>query len=427
MSLLQQYDKIVEGPRSNHQTAWAGVDEKRQEEKYSVPTWPEPVPASRLQGGESVPWLWHGYLAKGYSTLFSGVWKGGKSTMLAHLLQAMGDGGELGGAVEAGRVLIVSEEGAGLWATRRDALGLGDHCEFLCRPFKGRPRYGAWLDFVDHLARLVVERRFDAVVFDTWSAMSPCPDENDAAQMLTALTPLNRITEAGAAVLLIHHPRKSDGAEGMASRGSGALTGFVDCIMELRRFAPGERQDRRRTLTAYSRFDETPAEAVVELTEHGYLTVGSKAEARKADRLATLADMLPTEGPGFTVQESLDAWPQVAIPKPGVKTMRADLAEGARAGLWLQSGAGTKGDPHRYQANSVPVPPPRPEACRNRIIAPERPESTVDSIPARSTPIGRKGIESGGNSSKPGHREPDRDENDGPRGEAPDDGGWEEI
>jgi len=253
------------------------------------------------------------------------------------------------------------------------------------------------LDFIDHLAKLVTERRFDAVVLDTWSAMSPSPDENDAARMLTALTPLNRISEAGAAVLLVHHPRKSDGGEGMAARGSGALPGFVDIILELRRFAPSERADRRRTLTCFSRFDESPAEAVVELTGDGYRSVGTKAAARQTDRLATLADMLPTEGPGLTVQELRDAM----TPKPGLRTVRADLAEGARLGRWLQSGAGTKGDPHRYSANSVPVPPPRDGPCRNRIIHPERPESTVNSIPASPTPIGRKGIE----------RQPDRDAN----------------
>ncbi len=47
-----------------------------------------------------------------------------------------------------------------------------------------------------------------------------------------ALVPLHAITEAGAAVVIVHHPRKSDGAQGTAARGSGAISGFVDIIAD---------------------------------------------------------------------------------------------------------------------------------------------------------------------------------------------------
>ena len=194
----------------------------------------------------------------------------------------------MAGAVAPGRVLVISEEGSSLWARRRDDLSIGNHAEFVIRPFKGRPTQNAWVEFVDYVAKLVSERRFVLVILDTLTTLLPVDNENDAARMIYALLPLHAITEVGAALLLVHHPRKGDAREGQASRGSGALPGLVDVILELRRFDPARPEDRRRTLTAYSRFDETPGEMVIELTDGGYRVVGSKAEALRSDRLAVI-------------------------------------------------------------------------------------------------------------------------------------------
>lgn len=45
-----------------------------------------------------------------------------------------------------------------------------------------------------------------------------------------------------------------------------------------------QRDDCRRTLVAYSRFDETPKEQIIELTDEGYVTCGTKANARRRGR-----------------------------------------------------------------------------------------------------------------------------------------------
>jgi hypothetical protein len=295
-----------------------------------------------------LPWVWDGYIAKGFSALLTGLWKAGKTTLLARLIRALERGGEVATAVVAGRVLVVSEESALLWAQRRDELGIGDHASFLCRPLKARPDYPEWLCFVNHLAELAQRDHYDLVIFDTISAFMPVRDENDAAQVLRALAPLVAIMEAGAGLLLVHHPRKGDADEGQASRGSGALPGWVDCIVELRRFDRKDRQDRRRTLTAYSRFDQTPAEVVVELAADGYYrAVGSKADATRADRLVVVRDLLPTQGPGLTADEIRQLWPEGedGLPKPSKRTLERDLRDAPGIG---RSGAGTKGDPFRF-------------------------------------------------------------------------------
>ena len=78
-----------------------------------------PVPMSELGSDEPIAWSWQGYLARRHTTLLTGIWKGGKTTALTHLIHLFGKGGELGALVEPGRVLVVSEESKGLWVRRR--------------------------------------------------------------------------------------------------------------------------------------------------------------------------------------------------------------------------------------------------------------------------------------------------------------------
>ena len=319
----------------------------------------QPIPASQLGAGGEPAWIWHGYVARGHSTLMTGFWKAGKTTLLAHLLAAASEGGDVGGEVAACKVLVVSEEPPTLWASRRDALGIEDNVRFILRPFKGRPNWTDWGRFVDRLVELVTTEGFEFVILDPLANLLPIKDENDAAMMLTALMPLGGVTEAGAGLLLLHHPRKGDGGEGQAARGSGALPGWVDVLVEMRRCSR-ESSDRRRSLTAFSRLDSTPGEQVLELTEAGYRSCGTKANAVRADRLEALSDLLPTEVPGITAEEVLNSWPAEGVrgvAQPGKRTLETDLKAGAGAGRWHMTGIGRKGDPHRfYRDDSICAP-----------------------------------------------------------------------
>ena len=153
-------------------------------------------------------------------TLLSALWKAGKTTLLAHLLRAFGEGGVfLGGDVASTQVLYISEESQGRWAKRRDALGLGDWIRFRCQPFTYKPNFAAWFAFLEDLNAEVVRDGVGLVVFDTLDKLWPVLKENDAGEVASALMPLRALA---AASLLNHHLGKSDGKEGMASRGSGA-------------------------------------------------------------------------------------------------------------------------------------------------------------------------------------------------------------
>src|SRR3954464_5978672 len=66
-----------------------------------------------------VPWLWHGYLAAGNVTLLTSLWKAGKTTLVAALLQQMKAGGTRAGPPRAaGKAVVVSEEAPSQWLQR---------------------------------------------------------------------------------------------------------------------------------------------------------------------------------------------------------------------------------------------------------------------------------------------------------------------
>lgn len=284
------------------------------------------VPASELKADEHIPWVWYGYLAIGHITLLSGYPKAGKSTLLAYLLHGMTKGSGLGTFTPGNKILVVSEETPALWRDRRDALGFTDDVQFMLQPFLSRPNEKEWQGLCSRIAKEVQDKGYKLVVFDTLASVSPVKDENDAAQMQAACLPLRRITAAGAAVMLIHHLRKSEGSEGTAARGSGALPGFGDIILEFRRY-DADADDNRRRLKAYSRFPETPKEVVYELTEDGYKPIGTVGQTLASDRQDMIAGILPDKQPGYSAQDILDKWGEGAefVMKPSRVTLEKDL------------------------------------------------------------------------------------------------------
>jgi len=129
------------------------------------------------------------------------------------------------------------------------------------------------------------------------------------------------------------------------------LPGFVDTIIELRRFNAQEADDRRRKLRSYGRFEETPAEVVIELTDEGYKLVGSTGDANRKDRQQVIAEIL-TDREWRTADQVLEQRKEGRIPKPGKRTIQADLNQGHDSGSWNRDGKGAKGDPYRYRLDS---------------------------------------------------------------------------
>jgi hypothetical protein len=315
------------------------------------------IPASKLLALDpDAQWLWRGYMAKGGITLFSAYWKAGKTVLLSHLLKALGSGVTFcDQEVVPSRVVYVTEESQSLWAGRRDKLGLGDWCEFVVRPFKQRPSTDDWCRFLNGLVESLKERPADLVVFDPLTHLWPVRDENSAAEVGAALMPLRVLNEeTGCNLTLVHHLRKSDGTQATGSRGSGALAAFVDTILELRRYQDGG-GDRRRVLTAHGRYDDTPEESVVELSEDGtsYSASGTKTQSKLEDAIATLMTVLTTTAPGITKKEILKKWPEDDA--VGSSTLTTALNHGIKVGFWERSGDGEKSSPYRYYRTPKPA------------------------------------------------------------------------
>lgn len=311
--------------------------------------WPAPVLMSGLPTtGVAVEWLWHGFIARGHVTLFSALMKSGKTTLVSHLLRALQAGTAFLGheAVEC-RTLVISEESTAIWRGRRDALGLDDHLAVMCRPMRSKPTLEQWEHFVDHVLA-EAEGRFDLVAFDTLSAFVPWQNENSSAEIMASITPLNRLTEAGLGVLAFHHHGKGHQSNGREARGSTALAGAVDVLMNMKFHNAADSNDRRRILSGLGRFEETPSDMVIALAEDSssYTSEGDRKETVAADGRQAILAALPCLPPGATVGEIHQAMPESGRRKR-TNLMRA-LQDGADEGRWSRGGSGKPKNPWRF-------------------------------------------------------------------------------
>lgn len=163
------------------------------------------------------------------STLFAAEEKSGKSTTIAAMAAAVSSGGEfLGGTCKQGPVLIVGLEEY-----------VGDVAQRLQR-FKGEPQHiylvarllGTPGERAAEIAQYVARVKPVLVVVDTLMAYGEgaITDANASSQMQPVVQGLTRIAhESGAALILVHHARKSDGRY----RDSSAIGGGVDAIIEM--------------------------------------------------------------------------------------------------------------------------------------------------------------------------------------------------
>jgi KaiC/GvpD/RAD55 family RecA-like ATPase len=313
--------------------------------------WPAPVAVSQLATAVTdIDFLLDGCIARGHLTLLSALMKAGKSTFIGFLLRALQDGTDfIGRATKQCRALVVSEESEWLWIRRRDALGLTDSLSLMCRPMLVKPNFAEWADFVRFVADRAAALKCDLVVIDTTSAFAPWKSENDAAEVQGTLTPLNRLTQAGLAVLLVHHIGKADQSEGRAARGSTALAGAVDIILELRRYRADDADDRRRVLRGMGRFDEIPGEVVIELATDGsgYTAEGDRKAMQARELDDAIIDTLPDDAiKAIKVGEVHELLP--ADIRPQRSKLATYLLDGSSAGKWGLDGTGKPNNPRKY-------------------------------------------------------------------------------
>jgi hypothetical protein len=150
-------------------------------------------------------------------------------------------------------------------------------------------------------------------------------------------------------VLLLHHPRKGEQTEGQMARGSGALPGFVDVVVEMGWHRPLGGDDRRRVLRAWSRHEETPAQLVIALNEAGteYRACGDEASSEFEAGWSVLRAVLKSEPRRLTRKEILECWPS-EVERPSDVTLWRWLQRALERGLVERLGDGRASSPFRY-------------------------------------------------------------------------------
>jgi hypothetical protein len=286
-------------------------------------------------------WLWSGYLAPGALTLLAAKPKAGKSTLAVAISEAAAAGARsfLGRPIGEGPVVYCSEETPATLAHNLPAI---DGIRVLTRDAMWpKP---SWAELV---AGSVEEcKRIGAVllVVDTfayWAAL-PKDAEKDAGAAQAAMQPLIDATRDGLPVLVPLHQRKGGGEDGEGVRGSGAIAGGADIVLELERL----QQPRERALLALSRYPSTPGSLII---EHDAATgawkaigEGERADARSiTDRRAILTAL--DGGSALTRQELEDA---TDAPE---RQWHGQLEALIEQGKVRRIGAGKKGDPYRFQ------------------------------------------------------------------------------
>ncbi|HEY2785406.1 MAG TPA: hypothetical protein VGJ05_10560 [Fimbriiglobus sp.] len=168
--------------------------------------------------------------------------------------------------------------------------------------------------------------------------------------MLDALLPLQRVTDAGAAVLLLHHPKKEKAEEGSTARGSGALTGFVDVVLELTRFGRLRSDNCRRRLVGFSRYAETPRTLVYSWAPDAgtFEPVTDLINLQFQENWEQVEAILKSRKAAATHRELLDDWP-IDQPPPAPATLYAWLNQATAAKLVRRAGQGIKTDPFRFR------------------------------------------------------------------------------
>jgi hypothetical protein len=294
----------------------------------------EPVAWSKIKEDQiHREWLWENFLAKGNITLFSSLAKAGKTTLLRCLFVAMKNEEEfVGQPTKKCRVLVLSEESSAEWADGRDGISDGDieHVLIWPRPTRGIPSAKDWVEIIDLVSKKSKELNIDLVVIDTISTFWPVDDENDAAKVKRALVPLYKLTDDnGVALMIVHHFKKDGGKEGTASRGSGALTGHVDNIIEFRRNEDG--YPNQRKIKTMGRFTQE-TELIIELNNAGkYETKGEPWVVSKKSRMDKILSLMNEMARPVTVPEITSLW-NSRLNKISERTIRRYIEELKRFG-----------------------------------------------------------------------------------------------
>lgn len=245
---------------------------------------------------ERPDWLIRGYSALGAITEIDGKIKSsGKTTFVTHLVASVLDSQPfLGQPTMTTKVVYLTEQTPGPFRealARANLLGRGAELRVVFRAdVSGMP----WGELVRTVAADARRDGYGLLVVDTLGKLAQVKEENDAGEGGRVMAPLQDAAHGGMAVIVCRHERKGGGEVGESGRGSSAISGDVDVILQLRR-SEGNVSPSRRVIETLSRYTETPEKIVVELTDDGYILLGDDEAVALADGVRILSALLHEE------------------------------------------------------------------------------------------------------------------------------------
>jgi len=296
---------------------------------------------------EAVEWLSKPYVVIGGITEVDGKVKlAGKSTWATHLCRAVLDGAPfMGEPTTKSAVVYLTEQPPSSWRLsleRADLLYRGD---FHCLYFKDI-RGLTWQTVADEAIAHCKKVGAKLLVVDTLGQFAGVSgdSENNSGDALAAMLPLQEAAGHGIAVMILRHDRKSGGLVGESGRGSSAYSGAVDIVLSIRR-PEGNTKNTLRTIHAVGRFDETPEELVIDLTEQGYVSLGTAAHVAEAAAEQFIIGNAPQTAEEAVTLDVLIEGSEVKISRATAQRVVKNLCAN---GIMLTLGKGKRGNPFKY-------------------------------------------------------------------------------
>lgn len=336
-------------------------------ERPPEPSSDEPIPVHRartidvklftpaeLSGWVSVDpeWIVRAYAARQAITEVGGkIKRAGKTTWILHLIAAVLDGLPfMGYATAPTWVIYLTEQQPGPFLAALQRAGLDQRGDELKIVFRRDMAHLPWPAVITYLAEYADDHGYGMLVVDTLGKLAGVADENSAGDAARAMAPLQNAAHDGLCVIVARHERKSGGEVGDSGRGSSAFGGDADVILSLRR-PEGNARSTLREIHALSRYTETPEALAIELTDEGYVALGSPDAVSMAEAVRFVSSQLRER---FDRNESAATTDEliVAAAEADQPMSEASVRRGLRRleeqHLVIKTGRGVKGDPRRY-------------------------------------------------------------------------------
>jgi Bifunctional DNA primase/polymerase, N-terminal/AAA domain/Primase C terminal 1 (PriCT-1)/FaeA-like protein len=315
----------------------------------NLPTLPFMTVAEAMKAVPDEPeWFAKPWLAPGVSTLGFAPYKCGKSSLVWGYLRAVerGDVVFLGQPVSGGfSCLFLTEEGPFTIRDKVFDLQLaGEDVEIL---YRRDVRGVSWEQVWRAAIQRCKEKGHRALVLDTvstWCGLEG-ESENHSGAVNAAVAPFKEAAEeAGVALLLLHHARKSGGTHGQAVRGSSQFLALVDTYWELSFL--GEDKFCPRKLSVTSRFaDDT--EPVAYTYVDGEFDHTDDVEGATESKTSRRSDVLEAVKLGARTAEEV-----AESTGASVYTCRKHLNALHKRGKITRAGTGTGDSPYRFAVAS---------------------------------------------------------------------------